>query len=312
MKKIIYLAYSLCLLFFLAGCAQQEEREIDHVVVRRDDYSLTEIGKDITKLTAPCGILCRTDDILVCDRRENCIVILNKEGEYAGKVGALGSAPLEFIRPTAIAQDQNYLYVIDSGNERIQVLDHQMSFVREIALPEPSASEYDFFFDIAVVPDGDIYLTANFLDKKRARIYRVSEDGAVIWKSPEPFFGFLMSEGEEVCSVNMLVLYETKSAWGARPGDTKLRSVTEDKDISDLPYKYSPSDFVFYESCYYCLSGLTATLDRLDENGTYLDSLVSLPPFSEGYSYLDVSSDGMFYVTDQATGSVYIVRKNDG
>lgn len=311
MKKVISASLFALLLLLFAGCGGQPEREITHKAVLGGDYSVSEIGRDITKISSPCGIVCREEDILVCDFSGNKIVILDRDGNYLEEVGKLGNGPLEFIRPTGIARTEQYIYVIDSGNGRIQVLGQDLGFVREIGLPDLQGTEAYFFMDIAVTSEGDIYLSSNFVDKKISRIYKISGENRAEEVFSQPFFGYLASKGNEVYGVSSMELYEEKNARGARSGESRLRNITGKKDISELPYKYCPLDFVLYGDSYYCLSALTASLDRLDPEGAYLDTLAQMPSFKGVYAWVDVSLDGTFYVTNRVEGSVLIVRKAD-
>lgn len=308
-KKTIIFFLCTCLLCLLSGCGVQQEREVTHETILSEDYSVSEIGKDITKVSSPYGILCREEDILVCDFAGNRIVILDMDGNYLGETGSPGSGPLEFIRPTGITRTDEYIYVIDSGNDRIQVLDQDLGFVREIGLPKLSNSESQFFMDIAVTSEGDIYLSSDFLDKKTSRIYKISGEDKAAAVSSRPFFGYLTSAGNEVYGVSSMVFYKEKNAFGVRSGESWLKNITAGKDISELPYKYCPLDFVLNGDEFYCLSALTASLDRLDLEGSYLDTLVLLPSFEGIYAWVDVSSDGTFYVTNRMEGSIFIVRK---
>ena len=309
MKKIIIAFLFVFSLLLFVACGGQSEREITHEIVPSDDYSVSQIGKDITKVSSPYGIVCREEDILVCDFSGNRIVILDMDGNYLGEAGSLGSGPLEFIRPTGITRTGQYIYVIDSGNDRIQILDQDLGFVREIGLPDSSGTETCFFMDIAVTSDEEIYLSTNFTDKKASRIYKISGENKVEQVSSRPFFGYLASEGDEVYGVNSMELYEEKNARGARSGESRLKNITSQKDISELPYKYCPLDFVLYGDNYYCLSVLTASLDRLDSEGVYMDTLAKMPAFRGPYAWVDVSSDGTFYVTNRVEGAIFIVRK---
>lgn len=308
MKKTFIASFFAFILFLSAGCGGQE-REITHEIVLSEDYSVSEIGRDITKVSSPYGIVCREEDILVCDYSGNKIVILDMDGNYLREVGSLGSGPLEFIRPTGMTRTEQYIYVIDSGNNRLQILDRELGFVREIGLPDLRMSELSFFMDIAVTSEGDIYLSSSFTDKRISRIYRISGEDKAEEVSSQTFFGYLASEGNQVYGVNSMELYEEKNAVGARSGESSLKNITEKKDISELPYKYCPLDFVLYGDSYYCLSGLTASLDRLDSQGAYLDTLAKMPSFKGPYAWIDVTSDGTFYVTHRKEGSIFIVRK---
>lgn len=133
-----------------------------------NDYFVLEITNKTTGLSSPNGIICRENDILICDVAANNIRILDLSGNKLSEIGKLGNAPLEFIRPTGIAQTDQYIYVIDSGNDRIQVLDHNFTFVYEIALPHFLSEEY--FIDIAVTAEESICLSTNCLGTEDSHI----------------------------------------------------------------------------------------------------------------------------------------------
>lgn len=308
LKKTKITCLFILLLLLSAGCGGQEQQVI-HEIVLREDYYASEIGRDITKISSPYGIVCREEDILVCDYSGNKIVILDMDGNYLREVGSLGSGPLEFIRPTGITRTEQYIYVIDSGNNRLQVLDRELGFVREIGLADLRNTESQFLMDIAVTSEGDIYLSSSYTDKRISRIYRISGENKAEEVSSQTFFGYLASKGNQVYGVNSMELYEEKNAVGARSGESSLKNITEKKDISELPYKYCPLDFVLYGDSYYCLSVLAASLDRLDSEGAYLDTLAIMPSFQGPYAWVDVTSDGTFYVTHRKEGSIFIVRK---
>ncbi len=307
-RKTIIVSLFAFLLFLSAGCGGQEQ-QVTHKIVLSEDYSVSEIGRDITKISSPYGIVCREEDILVCDYSGNKIVILDMDGNYLGEAGTLGSGPLEFIRPTGITRVDQYIYVIDSGNNRLQVLDQELGFVREIELPDLRNTESQFLMDIVVTSEGDIYLSSSYTDKRISRIYRISGENKAEEVSSQTFFGYLASKGNQVYGVNSMELYEEKNFFGARSGESRLKNITEKKDISELPYKYCPLDFVLYGDSYYCLSVLTASLDRLDSEGAYLDTLAQMPSFKGPYAWVDVSCDGTFYITHRTEGSIFIVRK---
>lgn len=63
---------------------------------------------------------------------------LSPTGEWLASFGTPGKGPGEFNTPHSIASDaQNHIYVADRGNRRIQVLDTQGHFIRQITIDVP-------------------------------------------------------------------------------------------------------------------------------------------------------------------------------
>ncbi|HEY1214970.1 MAG TPA: peptidyl-alpha-hydroxyglycine alpha-amidating lyase family protein [Bryobacteraceae bacterium] len=66
----------------------------------------------------------------------------NKNGDWVGQWGRPGSGPGEFNTPHSIATDAyDNIYVADRGNRRIQVFDHNGSFIREMKIDVPASPD---------------------------------------------------------------------------------------------------------------------------------------------------------------------------
>jgi sugar lactone lactonase YvrE len=60
------------------------------------------------------------------------LVVLKPDGTFVRSVGKLGSGPLEFMGPHALAFDsKGRLFVADRSNNRVQILDKDLNFVDE-------------------------------------------------------------------------------------------------------------------------------------------------------------------------------------
>lgn len=87
---------------------------------------------------------------LLCDAARHRLVRLTRTGAldtsfaFQGFVGEAGTGPLQFQRPADVALDEEEnVYVADTGNRRIQKLNQEGVFVAEFALPgEPSRVEF--------------------------------------------------------------------------------------------------------------------------------------------------------------------------
>ena len=81
------------------------------------------------QIDTPAGILCREQDIILVDRGKDCLIRADYEGNFIQSVGGTGNGPLEFVSPTGIASFKGRIYVIDSGNNRVQVLSKDLQLI---------------------------------------------------------------------------------------------------------------------------------------------------------------------------------------
>jgi sugar lactone lactonase YvrE len=73
----------------------------------------------------------------VTDTGNKRLVAFDSELKQLRTIGRLGKGPLEFSDPVGIAAGRDgSLYVADAGNQRIQILDANGRFSREIPMPD--------------------------------------------------------------------------------------------------------------------------------------------------------------------------------
>ena len=92
-----------------------------------------------TYFQAPLGIAVDAGGhVYVCDSRRHMILVLDRKGRIKGHIGKRGGGkePGEFRYPSRIAIAGDELFVLDSGNTRVEVLDLGGHFRREVRLPE--------------------------------------------------------------------------------------------------------------------------------------------------------------------------------
>jgi len=67
----------------------------------------------------------RAGRFYVCDRRNDCVLVLSPAFELVRTIGGRGAAPGSFRRPSGVALDSRgeRLLVVDAGNRRVQALD---------------------------------------------------------------------------------------------------------------------------------------------------------------------------------------------
>lgn len=140
----------------------------------------------------------REGSIFISDGYVNSRVAkYDKNGDWVKQWGHAGKGPGEFNTPHSIASDASgNIYVADRGNRRIQVFDHDGTFLREIKIavpappdarpwmgnrPGPEASgsmQPGAPWAICITPGPQQYLYA--ADGFPGRIYKLSLDGKVL------------------------------------------------------------------------------------------------------------------------------------
>ena len=101
-----------------------------------DFKSHSGIDSDITKVC----IKFRADGRLyVCISRAHKILIFDTELQFIGSLGTRGSEPCEFNYPCGVDFDDTFMYVLDTGNNRIQVLDEAGMYCREFTIGSNSS-----------------------------------------------------------------------------------------------------------------------------------------------------------------------------
>lgn len=98
--------------------------------VYKSDYILEEWK--IEKIGEPGGIFCNDEAVLISDKKTDCIFEVDYAGNILKEVGGTGSGEGEFISPSAITMCNEKIYVLDQGNNRIQVLDKELDYIEDI------------------------------------------------------------------------------------------------------------------------------------------------------------------------------------
>jgi tripartite motif-containing protein 71 len=144
-------------------------------------------GSGDGELLRPAGLAVeKNGNIIVVDSGNNRLQVFTPEGKFVAKCGKAGSGDGEFNQPWGVTTDkEGNIYVADWKNHRIQKLSPEGKFLMKIgeygAVPAPStaygvtylgpfvsslpAPDYpkagllNHPTDVAVDPDGDIYIT---------------------------------------------------------------------------------------------------------------------------------------------------------
>ena len=149
------------LVFILLGvllCGCSKEETVEKLVLPYDEYKQTyhiieKLEDDTSNYT---DVLYYKNQILATDSKNNCIKVWNEKFEDVQVIGSMGNGQLQFIKPKAMDVDQNgMIYILDYGNSRIQVLDSNLQYKKEIALSFLEGSDYQTeTADFVVSEDG--------------------------------------------------------------------------------------------------------------------------------------------------------------
>ena len=117
----------------------------------------------------------RTGRIYVSDRLRHMIFVMDPRGKLIRKLGNRGGGerPGEFRFPGQIVVAGNELFVLDSGNARIQVLDTAGHFLRAISLDDTDPRT-----GLAVDNEGNVY----FSDPDLNQIQVFRHDGQMLYR----------------------------------------------------------------------------------------------------------------------------------
>ncbi len=129
-----------------------------------------ENGKLLFQITnhleRPSGLAISGEQLFVADSQRHCIVVFDLRGKYLSEFGKRGTKPGEFNFPTHLSADpavsgtglQGNLYVTDSMNSRVQVLDAGGKFKTEIGSIGNSTGQFSRPKGVAVDSFGHVYV----------------------------------------------------------------------------------------------------------------------------------------------------------
>lgn len=122
-------------------------------------------------LHGPQGVATdRYDNCYVADTFSHCIVKFDNVGREVSRFGKYGNKQGEFYEPQDLAVDfHGYIYVIEMGNNRLQVFDMNESFTECIDCSSSRVGGLRSPTGIATGPNGEVYVA----DTVRHRVLRM-------------------------------------------------------------------------------------------------------------------------------------------
>ena len=144
-------------------------------ILDSEGYMLTSHNMPFGIFVVMRGIAVAPDRfIIVADNHR--IHKMNMNGEDIKSVGRKGSSLLEFRKPAglAISPETGLIYVADRGNDRVQVLNHDLTFSRTFGSRGSGDGEFNCPTDIAIDSEGLVYVT----DCDNNRIQKFTPEGS--------------------------------------------------------------------------------------------------------------------------------------
>jgi DNA-binding beta-propeller fold protein YncE len=169
----------------------------------------------------PTGIAIGFDGLIyVADTWNHRVVVLNSNGDAVREFGSFGDtadAPDAtsqeglFFGPRAIAVTGDEIYVVDTGNERVQVFSPDGTFLRAWGGKGSEPGQLSEPVGIAIGPDGRVYVA----DSGNGRISVFTRDGTPITQWPVAAWAGQAYFEPYLAIDNNGLIYATSSATGS-------------------------------------------------------------------------------------------------
>lgn len=245
------------------------------------------------------GMVIQDEKIYVCDKEENKILVLDRDGSILQEVGETGNGEREFLCPMGIAYAEGLFYVLDIQNARIQLLGDDLEYMGEISFDRKYVEGNVRYGSIVVNEDGDIFFSTISTNNGNILLYQREKD--IVVELGENIAGTvaLNRNNGKIYVVNIGVLERDEKISGICTGVNYLYEIdgTTLQAICELPYGITASGFVMKEDRVFCVSSSYNSVDCYSVEGEYLYSLAVFQDIGM-YSGLAEGTDGRFYLAD--------------
>ena len=159
------------------------DRPFSVAVNQRGEVVVTEVGKHCVSVFSPSGEKLRSfgkfgshneqfnqpsalaedgdGNILVVDGDNHHVKKFSADGQFLTAVGSFGSGPQQYSFPRGITVNKtnNKIYVVDRNNNRIQVLNSDLTFSSTFGRNGNYMGQFEWPLDVACDSSGNVYVT---------------------------------------------------------------------------------------------------------------------------------------------------------
>ena len=153
---------------YLSDCVSVFDRE------GRKLRSFVNQGSADMKLVCPRGVALLSDNTVLV-AADHCVKKFRMDGTFIASVGSKGSGKLQFDRPWAVAADERgkKIYVCDTFNDRIQVLNFDLSYHSSFGSEGTGPQQFDTPEGIAIDSHQNVFIA----DYRNHRVQVFNSEG---------------------------------------------------------------------------------------------------------------------------------------
>jgi len=236
------------------------------------------------------------------------------EYEYVMQWGSQGAGNGQFYIPRGIGMDGNgFVYVMDTGNSRVQKFDSNGNFITKWGSMGSSAGQFYMAFGIAVSPNGYVYVA----DTANHRIQKFTSTGVFLTQwggfSGEPTPGVEPPLGKFYMPYSVAVDSTNSYVYVADTANERIQKFTSNGVFVKAWRlgEYVTAVAVDDQGDVYAAEGQSGVIKKYDSNGNLMKSI--FPPSELGvqtFYYVAIDSDGDIIALDSANDRIVLFDRN--
>lgn len=306
--KFMYLALALSLAA-LSACSDSFPTSELAYMEATESYVKNET-LNLNGKYSPYDFVSLNDKIVATDSENDCLLIIDKESGSIETKGQTGNGSEDYLSPRGIWVSGDFIYVMDSGNRRIKILDSKLKVQDEIRLSGIEFTDpFSSLNDISVDESGNIFFTVYSTEKRDAKLYCI-EKGT---NEPKVLLnnctGVVASFHNKTYFTNTYEFGKDKDGEYASSGTHYIYEIENNKVTSTylLPEQYTPTAIYIDSSGFYCSSIAYREISKID-----LDKMQVIPMFSEPTYHNETAEEAKHYGALMSdNGSFRLVENNN-
>lgn len=305
--KFMYLALALSLAA-LSACSEAFPTSELAYMKATENYvkadALTFNGK-----YSPYDFISLNDKIVATDSENDCLLIIDKESGSIETNGQTGNGGEDYLSPHGIWASGDFIYVMDSGNKRIKILDSRLKVQDEIRLSGIEFTDpFSFLNDISVDESDHIFFTVYSTEKRDAKLYYIEKDTNEPKVLLNNCTGVIASYHNKTYFTNTYEFGKDKDGEYASSGTHYIYEIENNEVISAylLPEQYTPTAISIDSGGFYCSSIAYREISKID-----LDKMQVMPMFSEPTYHNETADEAKHYGALMSDNGSFLLVENN-